>query len=139
VEQQIQETAPPAVRRRAFESGGQQVDFFHRAPIGEQAAMLEDTLEELETDPGAYNTLVGAWMAGDVDTLARYGDERLRGVSPYLYKRLVTDRNERWTRTILRRLSGHGATVMVVGAGHLVGPDGVPARLRALGVTVDGP
>jgi hypothetical protein len=101
--------------------------------------MLEDTLKELEDDPGAYNAMVGAWMNGDEDALARYGDERLRRVSPYLYKRLIADRNERWTRTILHRLAGHGATVMVVGAGHLVGPDGVPARLRALGVTVEGP
>ena len=32
-----------------------------------------------------------------------------------------------------------GRTVMVVGAGHLAGPDGVPAQLRALGFKVEGP
>ena len=139
VEQQIQDTARPDIPRRAFESGGQQVDFFHRAPLSEQAALLENTLEELENDPGAYDTLLNAWLSGDVGGLARFGDERLKAASPYLYKRLVTDRNERWVRIIMRRLAGHGSTVVVVGAGHLVGPDGVPARLRARGVTVEGP
>jgi uncharacterized protein YbaP (TraB family) len=28
---------------------------------------------------------------------------------------------------------------VVVGVGHLIGPDGVPARLRALGYSVTGP
>ncbi|MDB5432378.1 MAG: hypothetical protein JWP35_3494 [Caulobacter sp.] len=139
VEQQIEQLAPVTAQRRAFENGGQQVDFFHRLPLREQALSLEQTLEELDTEPGAYRTMVDAWMAGDLGVLQRYGDERLKAVSPLLYKRLVTERNERWTRIIMRRLAGHGASVMVVGAGHLVGPDGAPARLRALGVTVEGP
>jgi uncharacterized protein YbaP (TraB family) len=37
------------------------------------------------------------------------------------------------------RLNGKGEAVMVVGVGHLVGPDSVPALLRARGVSVDGP
>ena len=32
-----------------------------------------------------------------------------------------------------------GEAVMVVGVGHLVGPDSVPALLRARGVVVEGP
>jgi uncharacterized protein len=28
---------------------------------------------------------------------------------------------------------------VIVGVGHLIGPDGVPARLRALGYSVTGP
>lgn len=139
VEQQIEQLAPAKAQRRAFETGAQQVDFFHRLPLREQAVSLEQTLQELDTEPDAYRTMVDAWMAGDLSVLQRYGDERLKAVSPLLYKRLITERNERWTGMIMRRLAGHGATVMVVGAGHLVGPDGVPARLRALGVTVEGP
>ena len=32
-----------------------------------------------------------------------------------------------------------GSTVIVVGVGHLIGPDSVPALLRARGVKVEGP
>lgn len=139
VEQIIETLAPPGAARRAFETGPQQVDFFHKAPLSEQAALLEQTLAELEDDPGAYNRLLDAWMSGDIPGLLAGGDARLQSASPLLYKRLVTDRNERWTRILMRRLAGHGSTVVVVGAGHLVGPNGVPARLRALGVQVEGP
>jgi len=40
---------------------------------------------------------------------------------------------------ILKRLEGQGEAVMVVGVGHLVGPDSVPALLRARGIPVEGP
>ena len=29
--------------------------------------------------------------------------------------------------------------IAVVGVGHLIGPDGLPAQLRAKGIRVDGP
>jgi hypothetical protein len=37
------------------------------------------------------------------------------------------------------RLKQPGQVVVVVGVGHLLGPDGVPAQLRAKGYQVDGP
>ena len=38
------------------------------------------------------------------------------------------------------QLKGHGRfVVMGVGVSRLIGPDGVPARLRALGYSVTGP
>ena len=65
--------------------------------------------------------------------------EPLRETSPTLYRRLVIERNARWTQVLDARMKGHGRTVVVVGVGHLIGPDGVPARLRALGYSVTGP
>jgi uncharacterized protein YbaP (TraB family) len=56
-----------------------------------------------------------------------------------LYERLLAGRNRRWTEQILERLAGSGTTVIVVGAGHLTGPDGVPALLRARGLAIEGP
>ena len=35
--------------------------------------------------------------------------------------------------------TGHGLIFVVVGAGHLIGPDGVPALLRRDGLEVKGP
>ena len=52
---------------------------------------------------------------------------------------LIQRRNAAWTRAIAERLAGSGETVIVVGAGHLVGPDSVPALLRARGIKVEGP
>jgi len=52
---------------------------------------------------------------------------------------MISNRNQRWARTLSRLARKPGRNVVIVGIGHLVGPDGVPALLRAQGLTVEGP
>ncbi len=139
VEREISAAAPSTAQRRAFETLAEQIGFLANSPTAEQTASLEETLKQIQTDPGEYGRLVDAWMAGDLAALDREELEPMKRSSPALYSALITQRNARWTQAILARLRGSGQSVIVVGAGHLIGPDGVPARLRALGVAVDGP
>jgi uncharacterized protein len=139
VEQTLGAQAPASAERRWFETPEQQIEMFYSAPREAQLASLEESLEELETDPQAYDRLVAAWMASDVDALDRDALEPLRRSSPEVFRKVVTERNAAWTRTLDARLKGKGLTVVVVGVGHLIGPGGAPARLRALGYSVEGP
>lgn len=139
VEKQISLSAPASAQRRAFESPEQQIAIFDGAPMAEQIASLEETLRELKNDPDAYDDLIAHWMAGDLKALDEDALGPLRKSAPGLYARLVTERNDRWIETLKARLDGKGETVVVVGVGHLVGKDGLPARLRALGYSVEGP
>lgn len=131
--------AAPTAGRRYFETPWEQVAFLAEAPEADQLASLEETLRQLDEDPDLFTRLVRAWLAGDQAALDALGVAPLRTLSPVLYERLIAGRNRRWTDLILERLAGSGTTVIVVGAGHLTGPDGVPALLRARGVTVEGP
>jgi len=139
VEKTISASAPASARRRAFESPEEQIAIFDAAPLPEQIASLEQSLVELNDNPKAYDELVAHWMAGDLKALDEDALGPLRTAAPGLYARLVTDRNERWLRALKARLDGSGRTVVVVGVGHLVGQDGLPTRLRALGYEVEGP
>lgn len=139
VEAQVSGSAPEAIRREAFETPAQQIRLFDEAPLPEQLASLRETLRELDTDPQAYDKLVRAWMAGDVRGLDEEALQPLRQASPGVFRRLVSDRNARWVDALDLRLKGRGKTVVVVGVGHLVGDEGLPARLRALGYSVTGP
>ena len=139
VEAQVSGSAPEAIRREAFETPAQQIRLFDDAPLAEQLASLRETLHELDTDPEAYGKLVRAWMSGDVRGLDEEALQPLRKASPGVFRRLVSDRNARWDEALDRRLQGRGKTVVVVGVGHLVGDEGLPARLRALGYSVTGP
>jgi len=56
-----------------------------------------------------------------------------------IYERLIVARNGAGLAQLQDRLEGSGRTVVVVGAGHLVGEVGLPQRLRALGYEVEGP
>lgn len=139
VEKSVNATAPPGAQRRAFETAAQQIALFDEAPVAAQVASLEDSLEQMDSDPDAYDRLIASWMASDTAALERDALTPLKKASPVLYERLVSDRNAAWTQVLDQRLKGQGHTVVVVGVGHLLTADGVPARLRALGYSVEGP
>jgi uncharacterized protein YbaP (TraB family) len=139
VESTISAAARPQAERRAFETPAEQIGILSQAPRNEQIASLRQTMQEMETKPDQYGTLVKAWMDGDVSGLDREAIAEMRKAAPTLFRTLVTDRNVRWTKVLDQRLKGRGRTLVVVGVGHLIGPGGVPARLRALGYSVTGP
>ena len=139
VEKLLSEQVPKRANRRAFETAEQQIEMFHGASPEAQLASLEVSLQELEHDPQGYDRLVTAWMASDVTTMDHDALAPLRLGAPEIYRRLVRERNSAWLSTLRGRLDGRGRTVVVVGVGHLIGPDGLPAQLRALGYSVEGP
>jgi uncharacterized protein YbaP (TraB family) len=139
VEEQVERAAPATAARRAFETAPQQIEFLAGAPLADQIASLNWTLSEITDDPQSYRRIVGEWLAGDVAGLERDADAPLADVSPRLYRRLIIERNRRWAKVIEARLAAGGVIVVIVGVGHLIGPDSLPAMLRAKGLEVDGP
>jgi uncharacterized protein YbaP (TraB family) len=139
VEHQILQAAPPNARQRAFETPEQQIGYLANSPVPDQIASLEETFGELEAGPAGFQRLIQAWMAGDMKGLRAEALDPLVKASPAIYQTMVAERNAHWLQIILARLQTPGDAVMVVGAGHLIGPDGLPALLRAKGVKVDGP
>lgn len=139
VEAQISAMAPQQAGVCALETPAQQIGFLAGGSRAAQLQSLRETLRELSQDPHGFDRTVTAWVKGDVRALAREVIAPLRKAAPATYRALVVDRNRIWTNQIAARLDGAGTTVMVVGAGHLVGPDGVPAMLRRRGLVVEGP
>ncbi len=139
VEDQLQHLAPAALPRRAFETAAEQIEFLAGAPVADQIASLNATVDEIIDDPSSYRRIVGEWMAGDIRGLERDALDPVAKVSPALYARLVGERNQRWARRLAARLRQRGLVVVVVGVGHMLGPGGLPVLLRAQGFQVDGP
>ena len=139
VEEQVQAIAPLGAKRQAFETANQQIGFLAGAPVKDQIASLEWTLSEIDDDPASYRRVVDEWMAGDLAGLRRDAVEPLKAVSPTLYQRLIAERNRAWAKVLAGRLRRRGSIVVVAGIGHMIGPDGLPALLRARGFSVEGP
>ena len=145
VERQLANAAPQA-RRHAFETPTQQIAMFSGASPAVQVASLEDTLRDLQEDPGQSRRLIDAWLAGDLGAIDREGVQSLQKESPALFKVLLTNRNAAWAKVLARKLKARPPRrgrppriVVVVGVGHLVGQGGLPEMLRKQGVRVDGP
>lgn len=105
----------------------------------EAESLLSETLdwyEALEDQPDW--SLEEAWAAGDIDSLSSYVAD-MKVEAPLLYKTLMTDRNTAWMPALERMMETEERVVVIVGAAHMAGPDGLPALLRAAGYTVEGP
>jgi uncharacterized protein YbaP (TraB family) len=140
VEARLQSDAPPTARRHALETVRQQIGFLTSGALEDQIASLDETAREMTADPDLYARIVRDWMAADLAALQRDALDPVAAVAPASYRRLIINRNARWARLLARvARTQSGVTVVVVGAGHLIGPAGVPALLRAQGFRIEGP
>ena len=70
------------------------------------------------------NKLAQAWKAGDSPAVERIVLQDLKD-DPQMYQRLLVDRNRAWLPKIEALFARRGHSFIVVGAAHLVGPDGL--------------
>jgi uncharacterized protein len=113
-----------------------QISRFDDLSLEEQDRMLASTLRELETEKAAVTTLADAWKAGDAATVERIVLQELRK-EPRMYDRLLVERNQNWLPRIEALFARKGRAFVVVGAAHLVGPDGLLALLKAKGYAIE--
>ncbi|GAB2520837.1 TraB/GumN family protein [Lysobacter humi (ex Lee et al. 2017)] len=116
-----------------------QLDAMESTPVAEQLASLEDFVDEKEDARAQLEQLHGAWRRGDVAMLERLAQREMRDRTPVSYQRLNVARNRAWLpklESMLAKGRGHDALV-VVGALHLLGDDGVVELLRARGYRVE--
>ncbi|WP_174299854.1 TraB/GumN family protein [Caulobacter sp. S45] len=139
VEAQLNAAAPAHAERGAFETLADQVTMLASDPMAEQIASLKQTLDEIDTDPQIFARMADAWRRGDVQALVREVVTPMRKEDEALYRRLLVERNRRFAARIEQMAQGRQRVFVVVGVGHLVGPDGVPALLRRDGLKVEGP
>jgi hypothetical protein len=104
-----------------------------------QELMLKDTLLRIDELGGSTRELMDAWSRGDEADLERQIFEPLEEV-PELeayYELLIWQRNASMAAQ-LALLARDGRTRFVVlGAGHMVGAKGIPARLAEQGFSVE--
>lgn len=121
-----------------LETGAAQIAALSGMPVDAQLQMLEQALDQAEAGPGSIESMHRAWRSGDGDALWRQMGADLEREHPALYRRINVDRNEAWLPQLEARLARpEGDTLVVVGALHLLGPDGLVERLRAKGYKVE--
>lgn len=119
-----------------LETLAQQLDLFDGLPEPEQVAMLDQGLAESAPLGGSIAELEAAWRRGDEAALL----ELLRRSLPegsQARSRLLSQRNQAWLQGIEARLRRPDDTMVVVGALHLLGEDGLVALLRQRGLVVE--
>lgn len=113
----------------------EQLMLFKTLGPARQREILLKTLEDvaaLETDTAS---LVADWRAGDAAALAGRLATDFEGYED-LRDNIVNKRNHAWLSRVEALLDAPGTSLVVVGALHVVGPDGLPELLEARGLPV---
>ena len=118
-----------------FESVEQQLAYLDGLSLDAQRALLMQTLTEGAAIREIMDDLILAWRSGDIDFLEQTLLEDISGY-PELYDTIVASRNRLWVDRIDELLEHGEDYLVVVGALHLVGEDGVPQLLEQRGVRI---
>lgn len=121
----------------AFETVEQQIEFSANMADGDEDAFVLHALDDLKSIRQQFEALVGAWRSGNEEQLERLMVRDFKSRYPALYRRLIVDRNRNWMPLIDKHLQTDRVEFVMVGAGHLVGQDGIIEKLRQKGYRVE--
>ncbi|MGQ0533174.1 MAG: TraB/GumN family protein [Caulobacteraceae bacterium] len=123
-------------RMRALETPEQQLRFFDTMSPELQREMLLEAIEQVDEVAAMITAMSETWEEGDEAALARVVIEETRAEYPELYETLFVVRNNAWMEELTREMEGAGVDFVAVGAGHVIGRDGLAAQFRARGYRV---
>ena len=112
-----------------------QLAIFDQLPERDQRDLLTAIIRASGRAEASAQLMTRAWLAGDLNTLQTVA---MQGIleDPELYEALLVQRNAAWAARIGAMMRRGDKPLVAVGAGHMLGPDGLPAVLAADGFTV---
>lgn len=113
-----------------------QIDIFSRLSPPEQDMFLRRSLLEMDQLEKSVDDMVDAWNRGDVERGEKLFLESMRDY-PELKTKLIDERNRSWIPQIEQFLKQDEDILVVVGAAHLVGKEGVIELLSARGYKLE--
>lgn len=115
-----------------LETPEEQFALFANLPRDLQDLMLRDTLMRAKESPDEASQMMEAWARGDdaaLEAIALEPLERSPQFEPF-YERIFFERNERMAERLAQLSLDGRVRFVVVGAGHMLGPRGIPALLE---------
>ena len=113
-----------------------QTDLFQGLTPSQDEQYLVRTIHALPYYPALVSLMVEAWRNGDIAQLDRFINQGLK-MNPWEHQTLLVRRNSRWLPQIEHLAQDRHNYLIVVGAGHLIGNEGLVAQLKRAGYAVE--
>lgn len=123
------------MKRQGLETMAFQLDQLDSLSPKLQEELLRTTMEDLDKEVNGVKGMAQAWAFGNVAAIENLTLSELKS-APELYQKLLVERNNNWIPHIETCLKQNAGCFVVVGAAHLVGPDGLPVLLAKKGYKV---
>lgn len=112
-----------------------QLSLLGRMSARDQNAFLGQTLKDLDIAAQMADDMLKFWGNGDADNLYGILFKSFEGY-PQIENRLLRRRNKDWVKKIEEMMGEDKNVLVIVGAGHLIGPGSVVAILKEKGYQV---
>ena len=119
-----------------LETAESQIDRFDKMPEAMQEQMLRSELAEMDTEKSSLRSILTAWQTGDAAAIEKMLLASFT-TNPAAYTSLITERNRNWMPQLENCLRRSSPCFVIVGAAHLVGPQGLLAMLQQKGYRVE--
>lgn len=120
-----------------LETNAEQLDFLTNMGKGREDDFVLYSLRDLKNIESIMADLKSAWRSGDHRKLAALSLDSMQREFPQIYQQLLIDRNQKWLPKIESMLGDPGTELVLVGALHLVGDEGVLQLLRNKGYRIE--
>ncbi|HEY2345854.1 MAG TPA: TraB/GumN family protein [Xanthomonadaceae bacterium] len=133
----MDEAAADHKAAKGFETAAQQIQVIAGTSKADQVRDLKEMLDDLADFHAKMGELHDTWRNGDAAGLYRQEMKEFAG-QPEAERKLIDDRNRAWIPELERMAaSEHGETLVIVGALHLLGPNGLVQLLKQDGYKVE--
>lgn len=98
--------------------------------------VISSTLRDVKKMDKSLGVALKYWRAGELQKLDKELAADMRKETPEVYQRLLVDRNNAWLPKIEKLITTEETELILVGALHLSGKDGLRTQLKARGYDI---
>ena len=120
-----------------IETIDEQIAYILTMGEGRESEYILKGLSDLHKMPEDLEDMIQYWKTGDDDKMEDLILAEVREEYPGIYQSLFKERNERWLPQIEALFLTEEDELVLVGAGHLIGEDGIISMLKERGYSVE--
>lgn len=133
----MQRAAKDAKPAAGLETLEEQIGALDRTPMDEQEKMLAESLVPVDDLRTEIEKIHAIWRNGDAEGMERLVNEEMAKETPRMYELLNRDRNQAWLPKVEALLADEDDHLVIVGAMHLIGEEGLVEQLGKRGIKVE--
>ncbi len=121
-----------------LESADFQINLLRSFSELDQDKLLAQSLKDFDQGPQIFRNMLSAWQTGDTEKLHQLTTQGVDSDPSYkkIYDELFTKRNHSMTQKIDQLVQTGGNFFVIVGSGHMTGPEGIVELLKTKGYEV---
>jgi len=124
-------------RTVGLETTDQQISYIASLGEDDPNGLIQNTIDEVSTIESTISTMISSWKTGNTDILNDLIVKEMKEKYPSIHQSLLVDRNFNWKPEIITMITTPPVELILVGAGHLVGEEGLLKIFEKDGYTVE--